>query len=258
MLAIYDWFGYDLPIAQRYVKIKEAGFDSVLLWWSDGFGRGDGYRSGPELARKAGLQVENIHTPVQMQNDLWLDNLAGQALLDCYLQCIRDCASHEIPTMVVHLPDDSCPAGSLGLARVTRLAQLAEKLNVNIAMENLHNRNNLIHVLTHVENPRIGFCYDCGHHLRFYPGWDVLEQYGSRMMAMHLHDMGGERLQHQLPFDGPIRWEAVMQNIARAGFTGATALEPMNWDYTQWTPERFLQEAAERAGWLHAMRESKK
>lgn len=69
MISIYDWFGYEMPIAERYSLIKQAGFDGVLLWWSDGFGRGD-YRSGVELARKAGLYIENIHTPIQNQNAL--------------------------------------------------------------------------------------------------------------------------------------------------------------------------------------------
>ncbi|MDO4944646.1 MAG: hypothetical protein Q4E74_05540 [Ruminococcus sp.] len=70
MISIYDWFGYDVPIQERYKLIKEAGFDGVLLWWSDGFGRGEDYRRGAELARKSDLIIENIHAPVQEQNDL--------------------------------------------------------------------------------------------------------------------------------------------------------------------------------------------
>ena len=31
MITIYDWFGYELPIKERYRLIREAGFDSVLL-----------------------------------------------------------------------------------------------------------------------------------------------------------------------------------------------------------------------------------
>lgn len=39
MITIYDWFGYELPIKERYQLIKEAGFDGVLLWWSEHLGR---------------------------------------------------------------------------------------------------------------------------------------------------------------------------------------------------------------------------
>jgi len=69
MITIYDWFGYELPIKERYRLIKEAGFDGVLLWWSNGFGRDyfgqNEYRNGPQIAREAGLFIENIHAPVQ-------------------------------------------------------------------------------------------------------------------------------------------------------------------------------------------------
>jgi endo-alpha-1,4-polygalactosaminidase (GH114 family) len=97
MITIYDWFGYELTIKERYRLIKEAGFDGVLLWWSNGFGRDvlgrNDYRNGPQIVRKAGLFIENIHAPVENQNDLWLDNLYGEAVFDCYLHCVIDCAS---------------------------------------------------------------------------------------------------------------------------------------------------------------------
>ncbi len=32
MITIYNWFGYELTIKERYRLIKEAGFDGVLLW----------------------------------------------------------------------------------------------------------------------------------------------------------------------------------------------------------------------------------
>lgn len=83
------------------------------MWWSDGFGRGTDYQEGVGLARKAGLFIENIHTPVQNQDKLSLDNLDGIDLLHCYLQCIKDCAEFEIPTMVVHLPDNKFPVNEL-------------------------------------------------------------------------------------------------------------------------------------------------
>lgn len=35
-LSIFAWFGYALPLAESLGKIRAAGFDAVLLWWSDG------------------------------------------------------------------------------------------------------------------------------------------------------------------------------------------------------------------------------
>lgn len=252
MLTIYDWFGYDLPIEQRYHLIKAAGFNGVMLWWSEGFGRGD-YQRGPEFVRNAGLFIENIHTPIQNQNDLWLDNQDGEALTACYLQCVDDCAQWNIPTMVVHLPEDTYSPNTLGLERIWRIAEKAERLDVNVALENLKNFNNLSFILAQVDSPRIGFCYDCGHHYRYYPEMDLLSIYGSRMMAMHLHDNYGEAM-HRLPFDGTVDWPMAMRNVAMAGYTGATAIEAMNWDYLALSAEGFLKKAFECGQRLDGLR----
>lgn len=92
------------------------------------------YRSGPEIAREAGLSIENIHMPFQVQDDIWLDNLDGEASIDCYLQCVADCVIFEIPTMVVQLPDDGKPYNELGLDRIKRIAERAEQLGANVAL----------------------------------------------------------------------------------------------------------------------------
>lgn len=261
MITIYDWFGYDLTIKERYQLIKEAGFDGVLLWWSDGFGRDifgrNGYRNGPLIAKEAGLFIENIHAPVQNQNNLWLDNLDGEALTACYLQCVEDCSEYEIPTMVVHLPDDKYLYNELGLQRIQIIAEKAERLGVNIALENLRNFANLSYVLNRVDSQHIGFCYDCCHHINYNLDEDLLSMYGSRLMALHLHDNGGSHAQHQLPFDGAINWSVMMKNIAETNYSGATALEPMNWDYKDILAEEFLCQAFAKAKRLEALRFNK-
>ena len=257
MITIYDWFGYELPIKERYRLIKEAGFDGILLWWSDGFGRdcfglGD-YRNGPQIAREAGLFIENIHTPFHAENNLWLDNLNGEDLTDCYLQCVADCAEFEIPTMVVHLPNEDYPINALGLDRIKSIAEKAEQLGVNVAMENIRNLSNLSYVLEQVDSPHIGFCYDCAHHYRRYSDVDLLSMYGSRLMALHLHDNYG-KVTHRLPFDGTIDWSTAMKKIAATSYSGATAIEAMNWDYQDISAEEFLKEAFQRAKKLEALR----
>jgi len=258
MITIYDWFGYDLLIKERYELIKNTGFDGVLLWWSNGFGRDclgqNDYRKGPQVAREAGLFIENIHVPVQNQNNLWLDNLDGEALTDCYLQCVSDCAEFEIPTMVVHLPNEDNKYNILGLDRIKKIADKAEKLGVNVALENLRNFSNLSYVLDQVDSHRIGFCYDCGHHYSHYPDHDLLSMYGSRLMALHLHDDNGSYAQHGLPFDGSIDWHRTMKNIGETNYKGSIAIEAMNWEYTDLSAEQFLQEAFERAKRLEMLK----
>ena len=113
MVGIYDCFGYggsfDVPFEERYRLIKMAGFDCVMLWWSDKFGRGAGYQEDVSLAKKAGLKIENMHTPVHGQNFLSSDDLDGESVYQTYFRCVEDCAVFHIPTMVIHLPADQYP-----------------------------------------------------------------------------------------------------------------------------------------------------
>lgn len=258
MIGIYDCFGYGLgyevSFAERYRLIKNAGFDCVMLWWSDRFGRGSGYREDARLARKAGLSIENIHAPVHEQNFLSLDNLEGESVLQNYLQCVKDCFEFGVPTMVVHLPNDEYPINDLGMERLEILIEKAEKYAVQIAFENLSNIRNLDFVLGSFHSKNVGYCYDSCHHINYAPKDDLLQLYGNRLMALHLQDNGGKHNQHQLPLDGTIDWPAIMRKIARTGYKGATTLEPMNWDYADLPIQQFLDLAYQRARKIDAMR----
>lgn len=82
----------------------------------------------------------------------------------------------------------------------------------------------------------------------------MLDKYGNRLFAIHLQDNGGKNNQHQLPFDGNIDWEMIMEKITFAGYTGATTLEPMNWDYDNLSIRQFLDLAYQRAKKVDEMR----
>lgn len=258
MTGIYDCFGYgagyDVPFEERYKMIKNAGFDCVMLWWSDKFGRGDGYQQDVRFARDAGLHIENIHAPVHEQNCLSLDNPDGDRVFHAYLQCIKDCYEYHIAAVVIHLPNDAHPINDLGMERLDRIIDEAEKRNVQIAFENLNNIHNLTLVLDTFQSQNAGFCYDSCHHINYAPEEDLLKRYGKRLKALHLQDNGGKHNQHQLPFDGRIDWISVMKKIALTGYQGAITLEPMNWDYENLPMQQFLGLAYQRAEKLDEMR----
>ena len=163
--VIYDWFGYALPLRERYRLIRAAGFDGVMLWWSNDFGRGDAgwdnYREAVGLARSEGLRIENIHAPVAPQHALWVEGEAGEAAMACYRGCMEDCATYGIPTMVLHLPGCHLVPGAVAEERVAELAACAERLGVNVAVENLGNAENVAFVLSHTSSPRVGVSISC-------------------------------------------------------------------------------------------------
>ena len=78
--------------------------------------------------------------------------------------------------------------------------------------------------------------------------------FGLRLLALHLHDNGGSYAQHRLPFDGTIDWSTTMKKIVATGYSGATAIEAMNWDYKDLSAEEFLHKAFERAKKLEVLK----
>ncbi len=230
-ITIFSWFGFSIPMEERFKLIKAAGFNGVLLWWSDDFSDIDGDKYlHPEMVRRNGLFIENIHTPIPLNNCLWEDNIEGEAFEKILRDCLNDCQKFEIPTAVVHLTygADPPPIGRIGLERIKRLVEIAESKSINLAMENLSQLEALALVFSNINSDRLGFCYDSGHENCYTKGTDFLSQYGSKLMALHLHDNDGTDDQHWMPGEGAINWRVVTEKIIATGYAGPVALEITN------------------------------
>jgi sugar phosphate isomerase/epimerase len=239
---------------ERFKLIKAVGFDGVLLWWNDEYADVDGTKyHHPELARRNGLFIENMHTPIIQNNCLWEDNIKGKDFEEILLDCINDCKRFEIPTAVVHITygDNPPPYNQIGLDRIKRLVEVAEKKNVNIALENLQRPDYLDFVFANIHSNRLGFCYDSGHENCYTKGTELLSQYGSKLMALHLHDNDGTDDQHLIPGEGSIDWGVVKKKLNETKYSGAIALEVTN-EFSHCSekknPETFLKRAFESGG----------
>lgn len=232
-LSIVDWFGYNLSPLDRMRLIKEAGFNGVLLLWADYFDKD--YKQFPEYARKAGLYVENAHAPYMNANALWEDTVNGQDAYKELVSCVEDCTTHNIPTLVMHpenkngtetveFPSDF----TIGIERMKRIIDTAERLNVNIAVENMSHPEYLDYFFRNIHSERLGFCFDSGHCNVFAPEHDLLTQYGDKLMALHLHDNDGVDDWHSLPFSGNINWNEIAGKLSRIPYNGTIALEVGN------------------------------
>ncbi len=262
--SIYFWFGYPVPPSERMEMIADAGFDQVLLWWGDDYPESNGPKESlPDLARRNGLGVENIHVPFEGANRLWADPTEAELQLARYLRCVDDCADHGIPAMVLHLTNgDSAraPDGS-GLDRMRRLAERAERRGVTVALENLRKPVHLETVFDAVRSDRIRFCYDSGHENCFTRTWDLLDRFGDRLAALHLHDNNGLRDQHLQPGEGTVHWPWLMDRIGRTGYPGPVSLELSVETSETWrnaTAEEFLAAAHRKALELAALMESRR
>jgi len=154
-LSIFSWFSYPLPLEERLKLIKDAGFDATILWWA-----GDDKYNQPEIVRKIGLDIENIHTPFNNPNSLWKDGLDGDEYIDMLISCVDDCNKFVIPTAVIHITGFSEPPEitKTGLERIKRLVDFAEMKNVNLAFENLNFLQHLDYLFENIKSDRVSFC----------------------------------------------------------------------------------------------------
>lgn len=257
-ISIFSWFGFPIPMDKRFKMIKAAGFHGVLLWWSDEHAAVDGDKFfQPAMARKAGLNIENIHAPFEGINCLWKDGSEGDAFEKVLANCIEESAVHQIPTVVMHLSQGDQPQkpNQTGLDRIKRLVELAERKNINIALENLRRLDYLHFVFDHIQSGRLGFCYDAGHEHCYTRDADLLTRYGSRLMALHLHDNDGMYDLHKVPGEGTVEWSSVIAKLKKSAYSGAVALEVTN-EFSKYgdteIPEWFLRRAFQSAKKLYA------
>ena len=225
--VIFEWFGIVMPMAEKYAAIKRAGFDGVMMWWGSDDLQYDDYLLNPELARKNGLFVENMHTPFARVNSLWRDGLEGEDYAANLTRYANDCSERGVPTMIVHISHgfDPPPMSEVGFDRLKRLVETAERKNVNVAIENLRRGDYTRAVFERIDSPRLKFCYDSGHANCFDAATDYLGLFGDKLAALHLHDNDGSSDMHNAPFTGTVDWARTMKKIGGAGYKGAISLE---------------------------------
>lgn len=229
-LGIFTWFGYRLSSPDKFRLIREAGFETVLHWWNDAFARAEGYtkEEQAELIRREGLFIENAHLAFEQINDLWLDTLDGQALFERYLSDIDGLAERQIPVAVMHVMRGFAPRPitDLGMRRFRALVDRGEARGVRIAAENVRNNEALRAIFHEIDSPMLGLCYDSGHDFAWSPvPYELLERFGDRLFAVHLHDNHGENDDHLAPGEGKIDWDRVRRGIEASAYSGSLTLE---------------------------------
>ncbi|HBF39639.1 MAG TPA: xylose isomerase, partial [Firmicutes bacterium] len=112
---------------------------------------------------------------------------------------------------------------------------------------NLRRPEYLDFVFSQIPSGWLGFCYDAGHENCYTQGADLLSRYGSKLMALHLHDNDGSGDQHRIPGDGTIDWQALQAGLKRSGYPGAIALEVIHENGDPETAESYLKRALDSA-----------
>lgn len=247
-IGIFDWFGYRLPMEERAALIRAAGFSHVMLWWGDEYAEYNGPKEAqPDLFRRAGLKIESVHLPFADINDLWLDNIKGDTIFRYLCACLENCGEHGLLTAVLHVSMGSNPPPfcEVGARRFQALADIADKQEITLALENLRRLDYLDYVFGKVQSNALGFCYDSGHDLLYASApYLMIDMYGPKLKAVHLHDNEGVFDEHLTPGQGRVEWPLLKAKLDKY-YNGPYMLECQNWgeDAERTSPAEYLARA---------------
>ncbi len=258
-LGIFSWFGFVLPLPERLKLIKEAGFNATTLWWEDETGPLEIKKENmPDMVRKSGLVLENIHIPYDNCDQLWSEHKSSRnAIVNKYIGWLNDCAKYQIPIMVMHITDSlNLPSpehhGQYGMDSIFRLLKVAEELGVTIAIENTGREDYVAYVLSAIHSNNFGFCYDSSHN-RIYSedGLTLLENSANFVVTTHLSDNDGNKDRHWLPGEGIINWDKLTNVLSQSTYNGYLTLEVYPTEpELKTSPELFLSKAYQSAMWV--------
>lgn len=130
----------------------------------------------------------------------------------------------------------------------------ADKLNLNIAIENLWDWNiapkkrytslaeDLVELVDSLESDRVGICWDFEHaSIMEQDQAQALRLVGSRLKSTHVSDHYGIQADHQIPYLGKGGWEMFLPVLKEINYQGDFVYETHR--YTQNMPDALMQGA---------------
>jgi sugar phosphate isomerase/epimerase len=193
------------------------------------------------------LELHSMHAPIvdAIKDGKWVgsystaagDEARRKAALEQATAALNVARTIPYKFLVVHLgvPDGQKAAGpdnQPGAARrsIEDIAEQASSLGVGVAVEVMPNAlsspASLIHLLEEeLENPRVGLCLDYGHAHLMGDVTDAVETISGHLLTTHVHDNGGKRDDHLVPFAGSIDWSSAIMATQKIGYEGVLMFE---------------------------------
>ncbi len=238
---------------QTIQAIKNAGFDGVFIQW---YNKENLFSQEEQLklCRKLGLKIVFAHLGYKNINNIWLEGDEGDNLVKNYINDLDACSKNKIEMVVMHLTSKSeAPEPNLiGIKRLQKIVNHAEKLNIKIAFENTKIWGYLEYVLKHIQNKNVGICFDSGHYHAHFNDKFNWDNFKDKIFAVHLHDNDKSDDLHLLPFDGTINWNALTENLKKANYSGPVILESCyRYEYLNMSVEEFYKLSLQKAKQLN-------
>lgn len=193
------------------------------------------------------LELHSVHAPI-------VQSLKGGKWIDPFSNASRDEASRTMALreadaalelaarlpyryLVVHVgtpasenvaANDNQP--EIARRSVEEIVAMASRRGVRVALELIPNplstAESLVHLIEEVlDGLDVGICLDYGHaHLMGDLG-EAIETVSGHLLTTHVHDNGGRRDEHLVPYDGSIDWNAAMMETQKIGYDGTLMFE---------------------------------
>ena len=239
---------------EHLVHIAAHGFEAVELFATRSHFDYRDERSLAGLAEwlsETRLELHSVHAPAfeALKNGRWVGAFSNAAADEsrrkaavAEAEAALAIARH-VPFryLVTHLgvpAGEAADAGGRGVdtaaaaARrsVEDLAALAARANVQLAIEVIPNALSTPAELCRLiedelEGIDVGVCLDYGHANLMGDVGEAIETLSGHLWTTHVHDNGGRRDDHLVPFAGAIDWESSMMTTQKIGYDGVLMLE---------------------------------
>jgi len=198
--------------------------------------------------QETGLALHGIHAPITDRLDIgdkWgavisngvSDNAKRQAAVREAAAALSIAAAIPAEVFVVHLGTPAAQGGENNRAAACRSAEeicrLAEPIGIRVAFELIPNplsdAQSLVGLIERdLDAPRAGICLDFGHAFLIGDVADAIETVAEHLITTHVHDNGGRKDDHFVPFDGRIDWNVALMTMQKVGYDGTYLMELAN------------------------------
>ena len=235
---------------EHLVHIAAHGFETVELFATRShfdYHDPEATRLLAEWLSDTRLELHSVHAPIvdAMQSGRWVGSYSNASTNEGRRKAaIAEAGAalslaREVPYryLVVHLgmpAAESVPEGDNNAAAARRsleeLAALAAPVNVKVAIEVIPNPLSGAAALAQLiedglDGLDVGVCLDYGHAHLMGDLNEAIETLSGHLWTTHVHDNGGRKDDHLVPYAGSIDWDAAMMETQKIGYDGVLMLE---------------------------------
>ncbi len=214
MIGISWFFGFNIKPKERAKLLHRYGFERVMTNADKRLNKQNGtIGQQMKLFRKYHLQPSSLHMTYTREElpAFWKTGKLGDRLEKDLIRDVKVAKKYGFHSVVVHITGEY---SKIGIQRLERVLDFCQKKNIYLAIENLDNQDLFLKVMENAKHPYLKFCYDAGHHNIWMRDIDILDRYGDKLTALHLHSNNGLVDQHTLSNYGTVNWEYIAQQLA--------------------------------------------